>query len=343
MLSVEQFLKQSENSLVLDVRTPVEYQRGHIPGAANLPLFSNEERSVIGTLYKHQGREVAVLKGLEYVGPRMKAIVENIKEMAAGKDILVHCWRGGMRSNSLAWLLKTSGLPVAVLNGGYKSFRQFVLNAFAQPYNIIVLSGATGSGKTAILKALETLGEQIIDLEGLANHKGSAFGFLGEDEQPTQQQFENKLALALNKLDPSHPVWVEDESRYIGSCIIPDDFWQQKILAPVLLLEMPAALRVQRLMADYAHCDQELMKLATTRLEKRLGGKNTQTALQLLSEGNLAAFTAFLLENYYDKAYRYGLQKRDSNPIVKIDTRTPDAAENAAAILQLYPQGFNIA
>ncbi|MCB0261917.1 MAG: tRNA 2-selenouridine(34) synthase MnmH, partial [Calditrichaeota bacterium] len=158
MLSVEQFLKQSENSLVLDVRTPAEYQRGHIPGAANLPLFSNEERSVIGTLYKHQGREVAVLKGLEYVGPRMKAIVENIKEMAAGKDILVHCWRGGMRSNSLAWLLKTSGLPVAVLNGGYKSFRQFVLSSFVQPYNIIVLSGATGSGKTAILKALQTMG-----------------------------------------------------------------------------------------------------------------------------------------------------------------------------------------
>jgi tRNA 2-selenouridine synthase len=334
ILPVEQFVEKCSRALVLDVRTPAEYQRGHIPGAVNLPLFTNEERSVIGTLYKQQGREPAVLKGLEFVGPRMRAIVESVRTLAAGKPVMVHCWRGGMRSNSVAWLLQTAEMQVDVLHGGYKAFRQFVLGIFEQKFPFIVLSGATGTGKTAILQSLKQAGEQVVDLEGLAHHKGSAFGHLGEANQPTQQQFENELALQLLQLNRHQLIWLEDESRYIGSCCLPEAFWRQKTAAPILLLNMPRELRVQRLMGDYAHFSMDDLRDATQRLTERLGGANTKHALSLLEQNNLPAFTDFLLQHYYDKLYQYGLEKRSAPQIFELPTHTNDAGENARLILQ---------
>ena len=341
ILPVEKFVEKCGHALVLDVRTPAEYQRGHIPGAVNLPLFTNEERAVVGTLYKQQGREPAVLKGLEFVGPRMRAIVESVRTLADGKPILVHCWRGGMRSNSVAWLLQTADMQVDVLQGGYKAFRQFVLGIFEQAFPFIVLSGATGTGKTAILQHLQQAGEQVVDLEGLAHHKGSSFGHLGEAGQPTQQQFENELALQLLQMNRKQLIWLEDESRYIGSCCLPEAFWRQKTAAPILLLTMPRELRVQRLMDDYAHYSKDDLRDATRRLTERLGGANTKHALNLLAQNNLPAFTDFLLAHYYDKLYQYGLEKRSAPQIFELPTQTNDAAENARIILQ-YVRNNNI-
>jgi tRNA 2-selenouridine synthase len=334
ILPVEKFVERSDNPLVLDVRTPAEYQRGHIPGAVNLPLFTNEERSVIGTLYKQQGREPAILKGLEFVGPRMRAIVESVRVLANARPIMVHCWRGGMRSNSVAWLLQTAGLQVDVLQGGYKAFRQFVLGVFEQKFPFIVLSGTTGTGKTAILEALHQAGEQVINLEGLANHKGSAFGHLGEAHQPTQQQFENNLALQLLKTQRHQLIWLEDESRYVGNCCLPEAFWKQKTTAPILLLNMPRELRVQRLIGDYAHFSIDDLREATLRLTERLGGSQTKHALNLLETNNLTAFADFLLQQYYDRLYQYGLKKRSSPQIFELPTQTIDPNENARLILK---------
>ncbi|HEU4717669.1 MAG TPA: tRNA 2-selenouridine(34) synthase MnmH, partial [Bacteroidia bacterium] len=212
-LSIENFLLESTGIPVADVRSPAEFAGGHIPGAFNIPLFTNEERAAVGTIYKQQGNEAAVLKGLEFVGPKMTAFILKARENAPGKKIAVHCWRGGMRSASMAWLFETAGMEVLLLSGGYKAYRNFVLSNTGRKFDLRVVGGETGSGKTDILHELARKGEQVLDLEGLARHKGSSYGAIGQDPQPTVEQFENDFVHALTKLDPSRPVWIEDESR----------------------------------------------------------------------------------------------------------------------------------
>jgi len=213
-VGIEEFMALRERLPVFDVRTPAEFAKGHIPGAFNLPLFSDEERRRVGIIYKQIGRESAILEGLEYVGPKMRRIVETVQSITGHKTLLLHCWRGGMRSSSVAWLLNTSGYEIFLLKGGYKAFRHYVLDSFEIPRDIIILSGHTGSGKTEILQALSRLGEQAIDLEKLACHKGSAFGSLGETPQPAQQEFENHLALFWRATDlPWTAIWSPSISR----------------------------------------------------------------------------------------------------------------------------------
>ena len=337
-IDIQKFLELAAHRTVFDVRTPEEFEKGHFPGAHNLPLFSNEERGVIGTLYKQSGRDPAVLKGLEFVGPRMRKIVESVKPFCGGQGILVHCWRGGMRSQSVAWLLQTSGIATSVLEGGYKVYRHFVLQTFEEKRRVIIVSGTTGSGKTDILHALKKRGEQIIDLEGLANHKGSSFGALGEAPQPTQQQFENELAQAWYGLDPLRPVWIEDESRHVGACGIPLAIWQQMRQARVALLDMPASLRVDRLMKDYGEFGIPDLLAATQRLQKRLGGLHTRQTLSLIEAGDIAAAIRLLLDQYYDKSYRHGLSKRDELSLVGIPTGVADADANADLLLNHLEQ-----
>ena len=203
---VEQFIQMSEKYPVFDVRSPGEFAHAHIPGAYSLPLFSDEERKVVGTTYKQQSREAAIKTGLDFFGPRMKSVVEQVenichqfpyKETNTRKHVLVHCWRGGMRSAAIAWLLDLYGFKVTTLSGGYKQYRNFVLNLFSYPFAFRILGGYTGSGKTDVLKELKRLGEPVIDLEGIAHHKGSAFGAINEPPQPSQEMFENKLANRL--------------------------------------------------------------------------------------------------------------------------------------------------
>lgn len=332
-LSISKFLETAQKVPVLDVRSPGEFLSGHIPGAINLPLFTNEERAEVGTIYKNSGNEMAVLRGLEFVGPKMANFVREAKKIASDGRILVHCWRGGMRSGSMAWLFETSGLKTGVLKGGYKSFRNHVLESFATKLNFLVVGGETGSGKTEILQALAKKGEQVIDLEELAHHRGSSFGSIGQTEQPKPEQFENDLFEALQKVDPSRRVWIEDESRSIGRVFIPGPIWQMKISAPCYRVHLPFEVRVQRLVKDYGNFPKEILAEAVLRIQKRLGGLATQQAIQSLENGDLAEVVRITL-HYYDKAYDFPQSTRKYEGVTFIECESGDPEKNADLILE---------
>lgn len=294
---------------MIDVRSPAEFAAGHIPGAVNIPLFSNEERAKVGTLYKQEGQESAILRGLEIVGPKMADFVRQAKALPYQDSLLVHCWRGGMRSGSFGWLLTTAGLPAATLTGGYKSFRNYLLDFFAQPFQLYVLTGYTGSGKTELLQELKRKGEQVVDLEGLARHKGSVFGGMGQMDQPTSEQFQNELFRQMQEMNPSRPIWLEDESISLGNVFIPLPFWHQLRKAPLLRIELGKEARVQRLVKEYGQFDPQMLEEAIGKLTKRLGGQHAKKALEALQENKLEEVAVILL-TYYDKAYELGIEKR---------------------------------
>lgn len=312
VLAIEEFLVQIEkkNPVVFDVRSEKEFEKAHIPGAINLPLLNNEHRHLIGTVYKKQGREAAVLKGFELVGPFFHSIINNAVKKAAGRDVFLYCWRGGMRSNITAWLLKMAGLKVTLLKDGYKAYRHWVINNFEKPLNILILGGKTGSGKTEILKLLKEEGEQVIDLEFLASHKGSAFGLLGMPPQPSQEQFENMLGEALNKMNSSAFVWIENESRGIGKIIIPTPIFDRMRAALVIEVQVERKERVKRISDEYCIFPVEQLAEHTRRIERRLGGQHLKAALSFLEENKLEEWLEIVL-NYYDKTYAFSNDQRD--------------------------------
>ncbi len=330
-LPISAFLEQSSSIPILDVRSPAEYQSGHIPRAHNLPLFSNEERAQVGTLYKQTGRYEALLQGLDIVGPKMRNLVETASELAVDRQVLVHCWRGGMRSESVAWLLNTAGLQAHTLVDGYKAYRRAVLEIYQNPLPILIVGGATGSGKTEILQELKQQGEQVIDLEKLANHRGSAFGGIGQKMQPSSEQFQNSLFAVWRSLDLSRTIWVEDESFSIGGVQLPHEFWEHMKQAPVVVVEVPRALRVQRLVRDYGHLDLVKLAEAIQTIERRLGGLRTQQALQALEENRLADVADLLLE-YYDGSYQRNLERKPKSLRYSLDCPTDDPRTNARLI-----------
>ena len=332
-LPVDLFLDKAQYRPVIDVRSPGEYARAHIPGAVNIPLFDNAERAQVGTKYKRAGKDAAVLLGLTLVGPKLAEFVKQSKKLnPQGNDVLVHCWRGGMRSGSFAWLLDTAGLTASTLVGGYKAYRNSVLSAFPQPRKLLILGGKTGSGKTEILKELARQGEQIIDFEGLANHKGSSYGAIGQRPQPSTEHFENLLFAQWRQLDSNRRIWLEDESRNIGSCFIPLSLWQKMNTAPVAFIDVPKANRIERLVAEYAGIDHALLVEATERIRKRLGGKVTQEALSALTRQDYATVAELTL-NYYDKAYLHGLSQRDSANVHSLDSGD-NSTETAKHLIQ---------
>jgi tRNA 2-selenouridine synthase len=333
-LPIDQFLRKAQNSPVIDVRSPGEYAHGHIPGAFNVPLFDNEERARVGTRYKHAGRDAAVLTGLELIGPKLASFVKQSRKLSPDGQVLVHCWRGGMRSASFAWLLQTAGMRVTgTLEQGYKAFRQEALHYFERSLPLIVLGGQTGSGKTQILQGLRELGEQVIDLEGLAHHKGSSFGSIGEAPQPTVEQFENDLFAALYPLDHTRRIWLEDESVTIGTVRIPNPFFAQMRRAPVVFLEVPKEERIGRLVQMYTDCEDHLLAGALERIQKRLGGQHYGRAMQALS-GRDYATVADVALTYYDKAYLFGLSKRDPQTIHRMRAADLTPADIAAQLLR---------
>ena len=276
-IDIEKFIELSEQHPVLDVRSPGEFDHAHIPGAISFPLFSNEERKEVGTAYKQQSREQAIKIGLDFFGPKMRAMVEqaeNISSTSESRTLLVHCWRGGMRSGGVAWLLDLYGFKVHTLVGGYKSFRRWVLSQFEKEYPLRLVGGYTGSGKTDLLVALHDKREAVLDLEGLAHHKGSAFGSIGQPDQPTQEQFENKLALALRKSMTDHPkrLWVEDESQRIGRVNVPHLFWQQMRRSQVLFLDIPFESRLKYIIQGYGTLDA--LRLVEDRKSTRLNSSH---------------------------------------------------------------------
>ncbi len=321
--------------VLLDVRSPGEFQRGHVPGAQSFPLFDDEERARIGTLYKLKGREAAVLEGLQVVSGRMVDMVLQARELSQGAPLKMYCWRGGMRSGSLAWLLRTAGMEVHTLEGGYKTFRTHATSIYHTIKHGIVLLGPTGSGKTAALRAMVEFGEQVLDLEGLASHRGSAFGAIGLPEQPETQQFQNDLFEVLRHFDLNKRVWVEGESKSIGRCYLPDELWALMRCAVVLEIDLPLENRVQRLVDEYGAYDVEELRQAILKLRKRLGGLCTKQCLESLEAGALHDVVRELLR-YYDEAYAQSRTQFEASLADPLVLKGVDEASFATQIIEYY-------
>lgn len=362
-ISLQQFLQLGKLHPVLDVRSPGEYAIAHMPNAYNLPLFSDEERKVVGTAYKQQSREKAIKIGLDYFGVKMRLMVEEAESLCKkitalkNKDIvlkggepntvrenciLVHCWRGGMRSAGVAWLLDLYGFKVYSLAGGYKTYREWVRLQFEQAWPLVVLGGYTGSGKTLVIHQLLQLGHPVIDLENLANHKGSAFGSLGEAPQPKQEMFENLLAEKLVEIQLADPelknkIYIEDESQRIGALNIPPNFWIQMRSSPIRFLEIPFEERLTLLTEEYGRFNAPELTDATIRIQKRLGPQETKKAIEFLELNDKKECFRILLK-YYDKYYERGLNNRDNliAALAKIPCLSTDAIINTQKLIDEY-------
>jgi len=331
--------------LIIDVRSPGEFAHAHIPSAFSLPLFTDEERAAIGTTYKQESRAAAIKLGLPFFGTKMQNMIEQVEgwstiyEKINGKKptILVHCWRGGMRSAAVAWLLDLYGFKTEQLNDGYKAYRNWVLAQFEKNYSMKVLGGFTGSGKTEILLQLQKSKLPVVDLEGLANHKGSAFGALGQNEQASQEQFENNLAETLSNTSAAHPYfWIEDESQRIGTNMLPITFFKNMRNSICYFIDIPFDARLQFIVQAYGKFAVTDLIAATLRIQKRLGGLETKTAVNLLVENNIEGAFSILLK-YYDKVY---LKNIENAAIPKFKTEKIVASEvdsihNAGLLMHL--------
>lgn len=383
-ITIEEFLKLAKQYPVLDVRSPGEYTHAHIPSAISLPLFNDEERKQVGTTYKQQSREAAIKIGLDYFGVKMKAMVEDAEslvqshesgvrkahnsELRTPNSVLVHCWRGGMRSAALAWLLDMYGFKVYLLAGGYKAYRNWVLAQFEKEYHFNIIGGYTGSGKSLLLHELEKQGKTIIDLEGLAKHKGSAFGAMEGIPQPGQEMFENLLAQGLadtgclildknikyqtpgieypassikhpasSNQHPASVIYLEDESQRIGNLQIPMPLWNTMRRSPVFFMDIPFEKRLDHITEDYGKLKKETLHDAILRIQKRLGGLETKNALRFLAENDHRECFRILL-SYYDKWYYKGLVNRDniSSLLNKIPCTGVDTETNIQKLLSCH-------
>lgn len=392
-ITIEEFLELAGQYPVLDVRSPGEYNHAHIPGAYPLPLFTDEERKVVGTTYKQQSREAAIKTGLDYFGVKMKAMIEeaekiisnrqqaidngqkamgnkqqgiskegdanNVKPLPIANCLLVHCWRGGMRSAGVAWLLDLYGFKVYTLTGGYKAYRKWVLAQFEKEYSFNIIGGYTGSGKTLLIHELLKQNKTAIDLESLANHKGSAFGGMGK--QPGQEMFENSLAQALSDTgyripdkNPPYPVssirhpgsgirypvsniFLEDESQRIGNLQIPISLWNNMRRSPVYFIDIPFEKRLDYITEEYGKVEKEKLAEAILRIQKRLGGLETKNALAFLQENKYRHCFRILL-TYYDKWYTRGLHNREnlSSLLNKIPCASVDTQINTEKLLSCH-------
>jgi len=334
LITISAFLSKKGDIPLIDVRSPGEFMQGHIPKAINIPLFSNAERAEVGTTYKKVSKQAAIDLGYIIVKPKLSSFVEESAKAAPNKIIAVHCWRGGMRSQSFAQHLHENGFDtVYVIEKGYKAYRNFALLFFEQEFNLKILGGYTGSGKTDVLHILKNKGEQVIDLEGLANHKGSAFGAIGEKEQPTVEQFQNNLFNELHKLTIQNAIWVEDESSNIGKVIIPQPFFIQMRNQTVYFLDIDVAERAKYLVSTYGLFDKNKLKESIIKIQKRLGFDNAKLATDAIDSGDFEKAARISLK-YYDKYYLKGLLKRISSKIIKIPLNVVNAEESADALMR---------
>ncbi len=315
-LTIEQFIEQRIKGLIFDVRSPAEYQQAHILQAFTLPLFTNEQRTLVGTAYKQESREKAIRIGLTYFGPELNNHITKVEEILAAKKLkkdtplFIYCWRGGMRSAGLSWLLDLYGFKVFTIIGGYKSYRNWVIKQLNKSYNLQLLGGYTGSAKTDILHDYAAKNLPVIDLEGLACHKGSAFGSIGMPPQPSYEMFENLLAenlFATVEKFGNTPIWIEDESQRIGNINIPKPLWLQMRKSPLIFLNKPFEHRLDYIVANYGKLEAEKLMNAIVRIQKRLGGLETKNAINFLMEGNIKACFSILLA-YYDKHYKKSME-----------------------------------
>jgi tRNA 2-selenouridine synthase len=332
-IDIIRFLELSEYNAIADVRSPSEFNAGHIPGAINIPLFDDKERESVGVKYVKEGRVPAIIEGLKLTGPAFVSKLEQGLQISKNGKLLVHCWRGGMRSEAMGWLFSLADLEVYILEGGYKSYRRYALESLSGKQKMIVLGGMTGSSKSLILRHLKSLGEQVIDLEQLANHKGSAFGALGQLPQPSSEQFSNLLFSEWKCLNAELPVWLEDESRNIGQVFMPEEFYLNMQKTPVIELVMNIDLRLSYLLEEYSDYPPESLKAAVQKISRRLGGDNTKVAVEAIENKDFTRAIEIVL-HYYDKSYLFGVKNRDKNNTLQVNLDSLNIEENATKVLK---------
>jgi len=335
-IDIVSFLKT--NTPLIDVRSPGEYEKAHIPGAVNIPLFSDDERAHVGKVYVQQSKEKAMELGYQYVNPKLTDFIRLSKQVALDGKIVVHCWRGGMRSHSFAQHLSDNGfVDVSVITGGYKSYRTHLHSTFDIPFQLNIVGGYTGSAKTHVIKHFQQIRLQAVDLEELAKHKGSAFGAIANYVQPTVEQFENDLFEVWRKLDYSKPIWLEDESHNIGGVNIPMNLFNQMRNSMVYFLDIPKEERARHLVTEYADVDPEMLAESISKISKRLDGQKTKEAFELLREKNFYE-VALIALSYYDKSYLKGIKFRDPEKVFIIPRNDTNPIENAKKIIELNKQ-----
>jgi len=317
--------------LFVDVRAPIEFAQGHIPGAVNIPIFADDERAEIGTVYKQVDRDTALALGEKIARPKVDGILAEIKALLPA-DLVIYCWRGGKRSGEICRVVNEAGIPARRIHGGYKAYRKGIRSFIESPRNLLMLGGKTGSGKTAMLLGLKEKGVQVVDLEGLANHKGSVFGHINEAPQPTTEQFENNFCDELQKTDPKQVLLLENESHLIGTVHLPQPLLLQMRAAPLLIVDVPIEARIDRLVQEYTNTDKQELIKATERIARKLTQPKLLEVTAFLEQGDFRSACAILL-GYYDYYYNRGIDKRKNQEISSLSLSGFDLDADVALLL----------
>lgn len=332
-IPIEKFIVDRGEKCVVDVRSPIEYEKGHLPQAINIPLFSNEERAIIGTAYKQESKEKAVELGLAFAEKKKQFYLNAIGELKG--DLIIHCWRGGMRSRKFSEFLLENEIQNTVLENGYKAWRGKALEEFARKRDLLIIGGYTGTGKTDLLHYMKDKGNQIIDLEALADHRGSAFGLLPGHVQPTTEQFENNLFEELRMKDINQPLFVEDESAFIGNVFVPNDFYQLMKYAPLYFIDVPQEERAKKLAIDYGDYPKDLLWADILKIKNRFSKEVLEDVKNCLDNDQLEK-TALYCLSYYDKMYGKSLNKKNQTQVTKLSCETTQPS-SLYACLQQHP------
>lgn len=334
-ITLEQALAlRDKGALFVDARSPGEFAEATIPGALNVPVLDDAERAEVGTLYKQDGKQQARRRGVQLVAPKIPAMIEQVAALQekTSLPVVVFCWRGGMRSLALTQFLELAGVPARQLSGGHKGFRRYILEFFKQAGwgRMLVLRGLTGVGKTHYLQLLAEQGYPVVDLEGLANHRGSAFGNLGLPPQPNQKMFEALLWERLRKIGRDGYILAEGESRHIGRVALPAEVYRALQVETSIWLSAPLEARVANILADYPAVDKlkEDFSLPIRALKDKLGKETMNHYLALLDESKWSELVRELMVNYYDPLYRHTLPERR----IEVDLQPQETVLNRLAV-----------
>jgi tRNA 2-selenouridine synthase len=322
---------------ILDVRSPAEFAEDHIPGAINLPVLTDAERAEVGKIYVQESRFLARKIGAAHIARNVARHLENaLVDQPGSFAPLVYCWRGGQRSNAMATILAQVGWRTTLLAGGYKTYRRRVTARLYDadlPLRLVLVDGNTGSGKTEVLGLLAARGLQVIDLEALAGHRGSVFGALAGQPQPSQKLFESRLLAALEGVDPGRPVIVEAESSKVGERMVPPALWQAMAGAPRIELVAPAEARAAYLVRAYRDIieDRPALDAAMARLPTSPGRKRLEEWRGLAEAGDFEALALALMALHYDPAYRRSSRKDARPRLGAVELSSLDTADLEAA------------